>query len=101
MGGASKISAVTPEPSLSSCAWPTRRPGTPVMKLFNLAASQRNRVGFDDRIARQGQRLAGILGVRRAVAVDLLMRDLAALREKPANDCLRVWGAQTVASFVI
>ena len=38
---------------------------------------------------------------RRAVAVDHLMRDLAALREKPADDCLRVWGAQMVGSFVI
>src|SRR5580704_8317833 len=102
MAGASNISAVTPEPSLSSCAWPTRRPGTPVMRLFNLAASQRNRVGFDDRnFARQGQRLALILGLRRAVAVDHLVRDLAALREKPADDGLRVWGAQAIGSFVI
>jgi hypothetical protein len=34
------------------------------MRLFNLAASQRNRVGFDYRnFARQRQRLAGILGL--------------------------------------
>src|ERR1700730_16503429 len=38
---------------------------------------------------------------RRAVAIDHLMRDLASLREKPADDCLRVWSAQMVGSVVI
>src|ERR1700730_4062246 len=46
-------------------------------------------------------RLAGILGLRRAVPIDHLMRDPGALCEKPADDCLRVWGAQTVSSLVI
>jgi hypothetical protein len=41
----------------------------------------------------KGQRLPRILGLRRAVAIDHVMRDLAALREKSADNCLRVWSA--------
>ena len=70
--------------------------------LHSCPACQRNRVGFDFRnFAWKGQRLARILGLRRAVAVDHLMRDPGTLREKPADDGLRVWGAQMVGSFVI